>query len=341
MLTLLLRNRRDIYYRLARTSVYVLSIGGAAMLAGCGGPQPPIGAAGAMAQSQAIANHAERGGSWMKSGSPGSDLLYVSGKNEVFVNSFPSGQKVGLLTGMVRPGGLCSDSSGDVFVLEQTAIQEFAHGGTSPIATLSYSGNGAGAACSWDPTTENLAVVYGVTLWLYVDAQGQPQTYTDSTFSRISGCAYDSSAHLFVAGEPKGGGSLALAEFDTQKGTFMQITLDRNLLFPVAGLGWDGTYLAIDQFFGGRSEKIERIQVSGSSGKVVGTVRLRGARMYSSTGSWIEGSSFVAPITFDGRAKAVDVWSYPKGGEPTRKLPRSDFPASNGLFGATVSVAPK
>jgi hypothetical protein len=39
----------------------------AAMLAGCGGSQPPIGAQGAMPQGQtfAIAAHSERGGSWM------------------------------------------------------------------------------------------------------------------------------------------------------------------------------------------------------------------------------------------------------------------------------------
>jgi len=37
----------------------------AAMLAACGGSQPPIGAPGAMPQSRAIVTHASRGGSWM------------------------------------------------------------------------------------------------------------------------------------------------------------------------------------------------------------------------------------------------------------------------------------
>jgi hypothetical protein len=36
-----------------------------AMLAGCGGSQPPIGAPGAIPQTSAIAAHAERGKSWM------------------------------------------------------------------------------------------------------------------------------------------------------------------------------------------------------------------------------------------------------------------------------------
>jgi hypothetical protein len=37
----------------------------AAMLAGCGGSRPPIGAPGTMPQSRAIATQAKHGGSWM------------------------------------------------------------------------------------------------------------------------------------------------------------------------------------------------------------------------------------------------------------------------------------
>ena len=37
----------------------------AAMLAGCGGSQPPIGAPGAMQQSSPLATHTDRGGSWV------------------------------------------------------------------------------------------------------------------------------------------------------------------------------------------------------------------------------------------------------------------------------------
>jgi hypothetical protein len=37
----------------------------AAMLAGCGGSQPPISAPGAMQQSTPITTHADRPGSWM------------------------------------------------------------------------------------------------------------------------------------------------------------------------------------------------------------------------------------------------------------------------------------
>jgi hypothetical protein len=44
---------------------FALAIGvAAALLAGCGGLQPPVGASGAMPQGHAIATH-DRGGSWI------------------------------------------------------------------------------------------------------------------------------------------------------------------------------------------------------------------------------------------------------------------------------------
>ncbi len=46
-------------------SIYALTYAAAALLAGCGGSQPPIGAPGAMPQTRAIATHAERSGSWL------------------------------------------------------------------------------------------------------------------------------------------------------------------------------------------------------------------------------------------------------------------------------------
>jgi hypothetical protein len=50
-----------------------------AMLVGCGGLQPPIGPAGAISQTSAIATHAERGGSWMLPDAKSvKRLLYVS-----------------------------------------------------------------------------------------------------------------------------------------------------------------------------------------------------------------------------------------------------------------------
>jgi hypothetical protein len=79
------------------SSCYAPSISAAALLAGCGGSQPPIGSPGAMPQSPAIATHADRSGSWMLPEARRDDLLYVDAGDGVgtYVFSYPEGKRVG------------------------------------------------------------------------------------------------------------------------------------------------------------------------------------------------------------------------------------------------------
>ena len=100
-------------------SRFVLSVFvAAAMLAGCGGSQPPIGAPGAMPQTSAIATHAERGKSWMVPGASSGALLYAPvGCGGTCVISYPGLKLVGSLS---TPGdGVCSDSQGNIFSLRR------------------------------------------------------------------------------------------------------------------------------------------------------------------------------------------------------------------------------
>ena len=116
----------------------------AAMLAGCGGSQPPIGAPGAMPQASAPAAHADRGKSWMLPEATSEDLLYVGNSGgDVYAYSWPQFKLVGQLNGIDNATeGLCVDKQGDVFVPAWTGsppkgyVYEFTHGGTEPIATL-------------------------------------------------------------------------------------------------------------------------------------------------------------------------------------------------------------
>ena len=107
----------------------------AAMLAGCGGSQPPIGAPGAMPQTSAIATHAERGKSWMLPEAKPQDLLYVSREfhpGEVSVYSYPKGKLMGNLTDIAGVIWvlLVTDAKGDVFAIsteKPKLIYEYAH----------------------------------------------------------------------------------------------------------------------------------------------------------------------------------------------------------------------
>jgi hypothetical protein len=126
-----------------------------------------FGAPGAMPQSRAISMHAERSGSWMLPEATSENLLYVSSSSGfsgiVRVYSYPHGRRVGALTSLTYAGGECVDSAGDVFIVEfsgpssaGSTVYEYAHGGSTPIATLADPGSGFG--CAVDPTTGNLAV---------------------------------------------------------------------------------------------------------------------------------------------------------------------------------------
>ena len=66
-------------------SRHAVGLSAAAMLAACGGAQPPTGAPSAMPQSRAIATHAHRGGSRMLPEAESRTLLYVATGDNVYV----------------------------------------------------------------------------------------------------------------------------------------------------------------------------------------------------------------------------------------------------------------
>src|ERR1700722_2699863 len=89
--------------------------------------------------------------SWMSPlASKKSKLLYVSAFNgsDVTVYDFPSGTQVGSLTGFSSPAGQCVDANGDVFIanFDSGAVDEYAHGGTTPIKTFATSGSAFGCS---------------------------------------------------------------------------------------------------------------------------------------------------------------------------------------------------
>src|ERR1700729_3013592 len=89
---------------------YALAIGAAAaLLAGCGGSQPPIGAPGAMQQTSTLATRAAHGKSWMLPEAKSEDLLYIAdpGSGGVIVYRYPRLKFVGMLTGPPAPLAEC------------------------------------------------------------------------------------------------------------------------------------------------------------------------------------------------------------------------------------------
>jgi len=316
-----------------------------AMLAGCGGSQvAPTSVTGA-----ASASH---GKSWMKPGSSSSDLLYIEGGCfGICIVSYPSGKYVGNII-TATAGFLCSDSNGDVFLpVGQSEgagyIYEYAHGGTTPIATLTDTGFPNG--CSVDPTTGNLAVAnyfapgsqYGHgNVAIYTNAQGTPTYYDDPNVYWYEFCSYDNNGNLLVDGNSESK-TVPFAMLPRGSSKFTDITLNKDNNGELGPIQWDGQYFAVLDY---RSAAIYQISVSGSNGNIVGETQLRSKRAIKRIDGafWIQDGIVMVSFQPQGRhAGYVGFWKYPIGGNPTRVLKRVNGQKISPPPSITVSVTPK
>ena len=106
--------------------------------------------------------------------------LYLSddGDGNVYVYSFPDAKLQGTLTGLSFPTGECVDKAGDVWIVEEgpNEIVEYAHGGITPIATLTDPNNGPQACAVDAKDAGNLAVANAQTLTPALEVSGYTHT---------------------------------------------------------------------------------------------------------------------------------------------------------------------
>lgn len=318
--------------------------------------QLPIGAPGAIPQSSAIETHSDRSGSWIRAGSSSGDLLYVANEGNIFIYTYPSGERVGTITGKVGQNGLCSDSKGNVFTStingsgESSTIYEYAHGGTSPIATLNDPGIAFG--CAVDPTSGNLAVANvedyhahdGGDIAIFPSAAGTP--IVTRGFFRNYFCAYDAAGNLYVTGLSFQSGGKAVLGRLAKRGLLVEIALDKPLYHNPFGffpsVQWDGRRVTVSSAIVKPKVnpvfEVYRLSIKGTTAKVVGTTALatNGPGIHLAQIS-IRGATLLAP--YNKRGLKTGFWSYPAGGTPSKKIAvsRQDGPL---LWGLTVSVAP-
>ncbi len=302
------------------------------MLAGCGAPQPPVG---------------EPGGTVQPSTATGPLIYAANTAGEVYVVSYPAGTVVGSFS--IKPDlplGLCSDSSGNVFLIaeysgNQDYIYEYTHGGISPIATLSvpqYDSFSFG--CARDATTGNLAVINDSwngapgNVQIFPDAQGDPMTYSVSNWTTYEGLSYDSSGNLFVDG---GGGSspYQLAELPMGTSGFQGVTLNEMLSTPYLMQPMPSG-LAIQTFRNVRQNRgqISLIAISTSGATVTKTIDVRGWN-YGGRGFNIFSRRLISIC----RSDALCLWRYPGGGRVLKKI--TEFSGYPWIYALTLSVEPQ
>ncbi len=305
----------------------------AAILSGCGGSQPPIGAAGAMPQSPAITTHAERGTSWMLPEAKSKDLLYVANLTNgdsamVTVYTYPQGKLVGNLKHFNNPRGFCVDKAGNVFVADfgKEKIFEYAHGGAKPTATLKD--NGAPYGCAVDPTTGNLAVTNWCdgpvgscysegTVLIYKKAKGKPEVLNDPDIPpSMTYCAYDKTGDLFVDSYGRFY-QIGFAELPAGSTTFKTLALQLPKRAEFAGgLQWVGKYLAVGF---GDGNVVGEYSIKGDNATRVNATLLKGVERGFGTNQFrVDGTTLVAPVvsTQEYPNGIVEFVRYPQGGKP-------------------------
>ncbi len=266
----------------------------------------------------------------------GRTLIYAGGDQRSFVFT-TDGKLIGNITQTAL--GTCSDENGDVFFTGVNSIVEFAHGGTTPIA--SYAVPGTAYSCSIDPVTGDLAAVVfcltgcGESVVVLTTPGMLPQSYSDSTMPSLLYCAYDNSGNLFVDGYASS--QFGLAELPAGGNALQNITVDQNIQFA-GQIQWDGQYIAVTTTI---HPAIEQVQVTGSTATVVGTTELYGVGPRS-TQSWIYRDKIIVP-TGNSRARSTNIlfWKYPAGGYPVRTITGFIGKGHAEVTGVTVSVPPK
>jgi hypothetical protein len=297
----------------------------------------------------------------MLPGTSGQDLLYLSagtgGSGFINVYSYPAGKLVGQLTGLLEPPGECVDSSGDVFAISyantsfnSSTIYEYAHGGTSPIATLADPGVGMG--CSVDPTTGNLAVGNSYNPYyksqgsvaVFTAAQGTPKLYYSSSVPEFGACGFDDNGNLYLQGWLPSR-QIGFAELPKSSDSIQTITLAKQIYtrgYWIPSVQWDGKHMTISSFpaKGSTGELlVHRLAFAGDHANVVGTTRLKSHKRVGYTGqTWIYGTSILGAEA-GGNYGKVTYWDYPKGGKFTHMIKRATNLELGSPWGVTISPA--
>jgi hypothetical protein len=317
------------------TSRYALTIGAvSALLAGCGGSQPPIGAPSAMPP---LVTTRALGGTSRWGGRSDGDLLFVlAGARStvgLYVRTYLRGKFV--FHTETWGAGLCSDHSGNVWVANGTlnALDEFTRAGEE--TTIVQDKYGPPWGCSVDPTNGAVAAINSSGQLVVNGSAG----YSTSLMAGYY-CTYDDQGNLFGVGlntDYKG----QLVELPHGGSSVENITLNQSIQ-GTGAVQWDGKYLAVQAAHSGGTVTIYRLAVSGSNATIVGTTQLVSPRKETPIRAvqfWIQGNSIAEPIGSEG--KEIAVWRYPEGGHPIRLIKRRGGYHIQYTVGVTVSVAPK
>ena len=244
-------------------------------------------------------------------------LLYVSdaGSGDVYVFRYPKGKLAGKLTGFNFPEGECADKAGNVWIVNTgtSEIFEYAHGGTSPIATIEEPGQSPGS-CSINKKNGNLAITNVQTasggsgsIAIYKKAKGSPTMYSDPNLFAMYFLDYDDMGNIFVDGT-NASGAFRYAELPKNSKTFQDITLNQSFVFP-GGVQYVNGQVAI-------ADSVSDVIYQTSGATIIGSTKLQAGRIEQ---FYVQRQNVINP---DPGLYEIEVFKYPAGGPATKVLAR-------------------
>jgi hypothetical protein len=265
-------------------------------------------------------------------------LLYATDPNDnlVYMISLPTGKLVGKLTGFNQPINDCSDTVGNVYIVDTQdhQVRAYKHGAKSPFRVLGVGTRYMPIACSADPTTGDLAVASNGSpngsLAVFTHAQGSPRYYIDRSYSRYEACAYDGSGNLFANPLAGVSSNFNVVELPRGKGKLVAVNL-RPPVYGAPSLAWDGSSLAIANE---KPPAIYQYAINGTRGVRTHTTKLSGGKPFFTFYVRSNGKSRTLYATMNNdNVFSINVYNYPKGGKALQKFYDVVDP-----FGVTVST---
>jgi hypothetical protein len=308
----------------------------AAVLAACANtgasqlpPSNAVRAAGSAARRGFATVRADRDRSWMSPQAKKTSLLYISDvrTGDVYVYGYPGGKALGKLTGFGEPQGECTDTKGDVWIANTAKSQlvEYAHGGTSVIATLKDPGqypSGCAVDGAGDVAVTNIVSTRGGqgSLAWYTRGAGKPTLISSPSFQEMYFDGFDAAGNLFVDGWPPNFAQAQLGELPHGGTSIVPITVSGATIRYPGGVAVEKKTLAVgDQV----NDAVFQLTESGT---VMGYTPLDGA--YDCVQGTIEGNVYVCP---DSVNAAVEYFAYPAGGAPTHVISGLSEPTGSAI----------
>jgi hypothetical protein len=274
----------------------------AALLSACGMPgQPTAGAMQVTARSATTPARAPA-------------VLYLDAiappSTVVYQYTYPHGKPIGALDNFFGPVTMCAGARGILFVDYLSSIIEYSGG--KQVRTFkddlrptncSFSATGDLAVANLSPRRGR-----GASIFVFKKLSSKPTAYFDAQFVRFSSLSYDGDGNLLVDGSTETGAP-GFAAIPNGSRAFVDVAVRPRIARPNR-IQWDGSHFAVGVT---RTNKIHQVDVSGSTGRIVGTTALRKCTLLD---FYIVNAQLLA------NCGAIAVFEYPAGGEAQRIFKR-------------------